>query len=71
MIPIASQANGLGWPVWWSNPFVQGYIKVVGADALAAGRTLYTTWRMGPIGWDAAAAAGLYASVTTALALLF
>jgi hypothetical protein len=71
MIPIASQASGLGWPVRWSNPFVQNFIKVVGADALGAGRVLYTTWRMGPIGWDAAAAAGLYSSITTALALIF
>jgi hypothetical protein len=71
VIPIASQANGLGWPVRWSNPFVQNFIKVVGADALGAGRVLYTTWRMGPIGWDAAAAAGLYSSITTALALIF
>ena len=71
MISIASQANGLGWPVRWSNPFVQNFIKVVGADALGAGRVLYTTWRMGPIGWDAAAAAGLYSSITTALALIF
>jgi hypothetical protein len=71
MIPIEAQANGLGWPVRWSNPFVQNFIKVVGADALGAGRVLYTTWRLGPIGWDAAAAAGLYSSITTALALIF
>ena len=59
------------WPTWWSHPFVANYRKVVAADAIAGLRVIYTTWRLGPIGWDAAAAAALYGSVTTALSLMF
>jgi hypothetical protein len=56
---------------WWQNPFVRGFRGVLFADAMAAARSIYMSWYMGPIGWDAAAAAALYASATTALALLF
>lgn len=59
------------WPKWWSHPFVANYRTVVAADAIAGMRVIYTTWRLGPIGWDAAAAAALYGSVTTALSLIF
>ena len=59
------------WPSWWSHPFVANYRKVVAADAIAGLRVIYTTWRLGPIGWDAAAAAALFGSVTTALSLMF
>ena len=59
------------WPRYWSNPFTQAFRKVVAADGMAAARVLYTTWRLGPIGWDAAAAAGVFASITTAIALQF
>lgn len=67
-IPIAASWSG---PRWWSHPFVQGYLKTVGADAMAGARVLYTTWRLGPIGYDAAAAAGLFASAMTAGSLIF
>ncbi len=59
------------WPTWWSHPVVTNYRRVVAADAIAGLRVIYTTWRLGPIGWDAAAAAALYGSVTTALSLMF
>lgn len=65
--PIASFAR----PNWWSHPFVQNYMKVVGADVAGGARVLYMTWRLGPIGWDAAAAAALWSSVTMTLSLLF
>lgn len=56
---------------WWQNPFLKGYLKVVGADAAAGARVLYTSWCVGPLGWDAAAAAALWGSVTMAATLLF
>lgn len=56
-------------PGWWQNPFVSGFKKVLIADALAAARVIYSTWYMGPIGWDAAASAALFSSATTAFAL--
>jgi hypothetical protein len=56
---------------WWQNPFVKGFAKVLLADALAAARTIYATWYLGPIGWDAAAASALFASSAAAIALLF
>ena len=56
---------------WWQHPVVRGYLKIVAADAMGAARTIYTTWELGPIGWDAAAAAGLWSSVTMTLSLLF
>jgi hypothetical protein len=56
---------------WWQNPAAKGFGKVLFADAMAAARAIYASWYMGPIGWDAAAAAALFASATTALMLLF
>jgi hypothetical protein len=56
---------------WWQNPYVRGFGRVLGADAVAAARTVYLAWELGPIGWDAAAASALWASGTTTLSLLF
>lgn len=56
---------------WWNHPVVRGYLKIVGADAIGGARVLYTTWSAGPIGWDAAAAAALWSSVTMTGSLLF
>ena len=56
---------------WWQNPYVRGFGKVLGADAIAAGRTIYVTWAVGPVGWDAAAAGAVWASGATAISLLF
>lgn len=56
---------------WWQNPFVRGFGKVLMADALAASRTLYVTWELGPMGWDAAAAGALFASSISAVTQLF
>jgi hypothetical protein len=56
---------------WWQNPYVKGFGKVLGADALSAARTVYLAWELGPIGWDAAAASALWASGTTTISLLF
>ena len=64
-------ASSFNWPRWWNHPFVAAYRKVVAADGIAAARVLYTTWRLGPIGWDAAAAAGVFGSITTAISLHF
>jgi hypothetical protein len=58
-------------PRWWTHPAIRAYLKIVGADAMGAARIIYTTWYSGPIGWDAAAAAGLWSSVTMTLSLLF
>ncbi len=71
MIPIATEASAIVPPRWWSHPFVQNYRKVLAADAMGGARVLYTTWRLGVIGWDAAAAAALYSSVTMTFSLLF
>ncbi|MGK2961812.1 MAG: hypothetical protein ACSLFK_06635 [Gemmatimonadaceae bacterium] len=70
LLPIAAIAS-FTRPNWWSHPFVQGYIRVVSADVAGGARVLYTTWRLGPIGWDAAAAAALWSSVTMMMSLLF
>jgi len=56
---------------WWYNPYVRNYVKVVAADAGAAARVIYTTWHLGPIGWDAAAAAALWVSTGAVLALIY
>ncbi len=71
MIPIAIEGSAIAKPKWWSNPYVQNYRKVLAADAMGGARVLYTTWRLGVIGWDAAAAAALFASVTMTFSLLF
>ena len=69
--PAPVSADSFNWPRWWNHPFVAGFRKVVAADGIAAARVMYTTWRLGPIGWDAAAAAGLFGSITTAISLQF
>jgi len=56
-------------PRWWSHPAVRAYLKIVGADATAGARVLYTTWAVGPIGWDAAAAAGVWGSALATIIL--
>ena len=71
MSPAAPSANSFNWPRAWDNPFTRAFKKVVAADGIAAARTLYMTWRLGPIGWDAAAAAGVFGSITTAISLQF
>lgn len=58
-------------PRWWTHPAIRTYLRIVGADALGAMRVIYTTWALGPIGWDAAAAAGVWSSITMMLSLLF
>ncbi len=76
---ISTTVNSAGGPSltprkvgkWWQNPYIRGFGKVLGADALSAARTVYVTWELGPIGWDAAAASALWASGTTTLSLLF
>jgi hypothetical protein len=70
LLPIADIAS-FTRPNWWSHPFVQGYLRVVSADVAGGARTIYVTWRLGPIGWDAAAAAALWSSVTMMMSLLF
>lgn len=65
--PALAPRNGS----WWQNPYVRGFGKVLAADGLAAARTLYIAWELGPVGADAAAASALWASGTTALALMF
>ncbi len=68
---VAAAPSGPRFGHWWQNPYVRGFRRVLGADALAGGRTIYVAWELGPIGWDAAAASALFASGTTAVALLF
>lgn len=58
-------------PRWWTHPAIRTYLKIVGADTIGAMRVIYTTWALGPIGWDAAAAAGLWSSISMTLSLLF
>ena len=71
MTSIPFAAASYAPPKWWSNPFVTGYRKVMTADALGGARVLYTTWRLGPIDWDAAAAAAVFSSITMAGSLMF
>lgn len=59
------------WPDWFSNPVASGFGKVLGADILAGARTFYLAWELGPVSWEAVAASALFASITTAIALLF
>lgn len=59
------------WPDWWWNPAATGFRKVVGADILAGARTFYLAWELGPVSWEAVAASALFASITTAIALLY
>ena len=59
------------WPDWWYNPFATGFRKVLGADILAGARTFYLAWELGPVSWEAVAASALFASITTAIALIF
>ena len=69
--PAPVSASTFNWPRAWDNPYTRAFKKVVAADGIAAARTLYMTWRLGPIGWDAAAAAGVFGSITTAISLQF
>jgi len=68
---IAAPTGGPRYGPWWSTPYNRGFGKVLAADAMAALRTMYMAWEFGPIAWDAAAASALFASATTALALIF
>lgn len=52
---------------WWSSPFG----RVLAADAMAALRTAYISWMLGPVGVDACVANALWASTAAALSLLF
>ena len=58
-------------PKWWTHPFIQNYIKVLSADAAGGARVLYLSWRLGPVGYDAAAASALFSSVSMMMSLLF
>jgi hypothetical protein len=69
--PFPLSPVSIGKPKWWDYPFIKGYRKMVAADVVGGARVLYTTWAAGPIGWDAACVAALWASATTAFALLF
>lgn len=69
--PFPFSPVSIGKPKWWNEPFIRGYRKMVAADIVGGARVLYTTWAAGPIGWDAACVAALWASATTAFALLF
>ena len=66
-----STPRTIGSPRWWTHPAVRTYLRIVGIDAIGGGRVLYTTWAIGPIGWDAAAAMALWSSVSMCLSLLF
>jgi len=70
LLPIAEIAS-FTRPNWWTHPWVQGYLRVVSADIAGGARVLYMTWRLGPVGWDGAAAAALWSSVTMMMSLLF
>jgi hypothetical protein len=58
-------------PRWWTHPAIRAYLRIVAADAIGAARVIYTTWALGPIGWDAAAAAAVWSSTTMTLSILF
>lgn len=58
-------------PRWWTHPAVRAYLRIVAADAIGAARVIYATWSLGPIGWDAAAAAAVWSSTTMTLSILF
>ncbi len=62
--------SSLGPRSWWGNPYVRNYLKIVGADAAGGGRVIATSWMLGPISWDAAAAAALWMSAGAFIALL-
>jgi hypothetical protein len=66
--PIVGPRYGAGW---WQSPTVRQLRTVLSADAIAGARSIYSSWLLGPVGWDAAAAAALVSSVITALSLLF
>ena len=68
---FTGQQYSLITPRWWTHPAVRAYLRIVAADAIGAGRVIYTTWALGPIGWDAAAAAALWSSTTMTLSILF
>lgn len=68
---IAASAGGVRYGSWWSSPGGRGFGRVLGADALSAARTIVTTWFVGPIGWEAAAAGAVFASSLAAISLMF
>lgn len=68
---VNTETSSFTKPRWWTHPAMRAYLKVVGADAMGAMRVIYTTWALGPIGWDAAAAAGVWSSITMILSFLF
>ena len=67
--PVAGPTMN-GGSRWW-NPYNRAFAKVLLADAVAGGRVLATSWMTGPIGWDAAAAAALWSSVSMTVSLMF
>ena len=71
MSPVPFAPMSIGRPKWWDIPFIKGYRKVVAADIVGGARVLYTTWYAGPVAWEGAAAGALWASATTAFALIF
>jgi hypothetical protein len=56
---------------WWNNTYIKGFRKVLIADGVAAVRSIYMGWELGPIAWEAAAASAVWGSGTTAISLLF
>lgn len=68
---IAAPALNPRYGKWWQNPYIRGFGKVLGADAVAAGRAMFMSWEMGPIAFDVAAASALWASGSTAVILIF
>lgn len=68
---IPGGPTNVKYPSWWNNPAVKGFRKIIGIDIMAGGRTAYTAWALGPIGWEAVAASALFGSATATVALLF
>jgi len=68
---IAASSTGVRYGGFWSSPGARGWSRVFGADALSAARTIVTTWFVGPVGWEAAAAGAVFVSAAAAISLLF
>lgn len=45
--------------------------KVAGADVVAGARTVFVTWMVGPVGWEAAGVSALWGSGVAAMSLIF